>query len=99
MCGHKHENGRVILLLMSAVRTRLLVRELHLLLLLSIWATIHLSIAVAQAPQVTASATDPNVVTVMFFVDDNRGNPVSTLQLSDLSVLDNNKPPATRRFL
>ena len=38
-------------------------------------------------------ANDPHAVTITFFVGDELGNPVSNLQISDLSVADNGKPP------
>jgi hypothetical protein len=61
--------------------------------LLSVLATLLLSIPAAQVSPADSPAKGPHAVTVTFFVDDNRGNPVSNLQLSDLSVLDDGKPP------
>jgi hypothetical protein len=93
LCDVMHETRGFILRLLSIVHIRFSVQRLHPLLLLSTCATIYLSIAVAQVSPTTASARDPHVVTVTFFVNDNRGNPVNSLRLSDLSVLDNGKPP------
>jgi len=61
--------------------------------LLAVFATTSLSIAAAQVSSVSPQATDSHAVTVTFFVQDEHGNPVSTLQPPDLSVLDNGKPP------
>jgi VWFA-related protein len=61
--------------------------------LLSMLATIPLSIGAAQVTSARSLAKDTHAVTITFFVDDNRGNPVSTLRFSDFSVLDNKKPP------
>jgi hypothetical protein len=61
--------------------------------LLSALAAIPLSIGAAQVSSAGSTANDPHAVTITFFVEDGTGNPVSTLQPSDLSVLDNKKPP------
>lgn len=63
------------------------------ILLLAAFAIIPLSIAAAQAPAAAPPANDPHAVTITFFAEDESGNPVNTLQASDLSVLDNGKPP------
>jgi hypothetical protein len=61
--------------------------------LLAAFAIIPLSIAAAQAPSAGSPANDPHAVTVTFLAEDELGNSVSNLQISDLSVADNGQPP------
>jgi len=60
--------------------------------LLSALATVPLSAAAAQVPA-GPTADGSHAVTITFFVGDELGNPVSNLQISDLSVADNGQPP------
>jgi len=59
---------------------------------LSTLAIVPLSVAAAQVPSGSA-ADDSRSVTVTFVAEDDSGSTVTTLQASDLSVLDNGKPP------
>jgi len=56
-------------------------------------ATIPLSLVNGQVPSSAQPANDPHAVTVTFYAEDELGNPVSNLEISDLSVLDNGRPP------
>jgi len=70
-----------------------LVRELHLSPVVSILVVMCLSTTIAQVLSASPPTNDPHAVTITFFVEDGTGSPVSNLQPSDLSVLDNKKPP------
>ena len=61
--------------------------------LLSALATVPLSIPAAQVSPADSPANDPHAVTITFLAEDELGNPVGNLQISDLSVLDHGKPP------
>jgi len=61
--------------------------------LLAVFAATSLSIAAAQVPTANSPSNDPHAVTITLFAEDELGNPVGNLQISDLSVLDEGKPP------
>jgi len=61
--------------------------------LLSTFVAISGSIGAAQVPSDNSSPDDPHAVTVTFYTENELGNPVDNLQISDLSVLDDGKPP------
>ena len=54
---------------------------------------ISLSIGAAQGSSAGPLADDSHAVTITFFAEDESGSPVNNLQVSDLSVRDNKKPP------
>jgi len=60
--------------------------------LLAALAIIPLSIG-AQVSSERSPGSDAHAVTVTFFAEDEDGSPLTNLQLSDLSVRDNGKPP------
>lgn len=61
--------------------------------LLSTLVVISPSIGAAQVSSAGPPVNDPHAVTITFFAEDEFGNPISNLQLSDLSVLDDGKSP------
>jgi len=60
--------------------------------LLSTFVSAYLLIGAAQVPA-SPPPNDPPAVTITFLAEDKVGNPVGNLQISDLSVQDNGKPP------
>jgi Ca-activated chloride channel family protein len=56
-------------------------------------ATISVGITATQTPADSTAGSQPTAVSVLFFVDDARGDPMQGLTQADVSILDNKKPP------